>query len=145
MNVWSRLGSKKASTYLPPVCVASSQLSCSVWPSRCHRPSARWRWWGPGGTSSADRAAAGSTAATTNACSECGGSRGESRWNACTQKQQGVNRVTQAKKTKRASIPGVPVVRSGVSAKLFAWIFVALKQRLLSASSVITALCMLLW
>lgn len=55
--------------------------------------------------------------------------------------EAGLNRATQAKivHTKKASIPGVLVIRSGVSTKLFAGIFVPFKQWLLSGSSVTAA------
>lgn len=41
--------------------------------------------------------------------------------------------------TEKVPIPGVPVVRSGVSTKLFTRVFVSLKQRLLAHSSVTAA------
>lgn len=52
----------------PSVCVVCSRLSCSVWLSRCPRPSALLRWSGPGGTSWAGQPDTGGIAVPTGAC-----------------------------------------------------------------------------
>lgn len=52
----------------PSVCAVCSRLFCSVWLSRCPRPSALPRWTGPGGTSWAGQPDTGGTAAPTSAC-----------------------------------------------------------------------------